>query len=372
MPPRIVFVDDEPRVLKGLRRRIGRDYDVSTAEGGAAALTLMRAGEVFEVVVSDMRMPGLSGAEFLARVRTEFPDTVRILLTGQADINDAIAAVNEGNIFRFLSKPCPPEILMRALSDAVEHYRLVRAERELLEGTVRGSVTLLTEILGIKEPAAASRGGRLKNHVGRLASQLDIDSSWDFEVAAMLSQIGYAVVPGDVVDRDRGGQALTDSEKQLLKSHPRIARELLAHIPRLESVAEMIGALAEVSTKPTDPRVALGVRLLTAAMEYDDRLRSGLAEGAAVAAMRRNGAVPDEAISSALERIAVESGGYIEKFLGVSDLVSGLILAADLYAVDGRWLLTEGTELSLAARTRIEQYSEHVGVREPVCVRIPI
>jgi response regulator RpfG family c-di-GMP phosphodiesterase len=372
MPPRIVCVDDEPRVLKGLRRRIGRDYDVSTAEGGAEALTLMRDGAEFEVVISDMRMPGMSGAEVLSKVRTEFPDTVRILLTGQSDLNDAIAAVNEGNIFRFLSKPCPPEILMPALSDAVEHYRLVQAERELLEGTVRGSVTLLTEILGINDPVAASRGGRLKNHVRRLAEHLEIESPWDFEVAAMLSQIGHAVVPGDIVDRARGGQALTDAERQMLDSHPKIARELLAHIPRLGPVAEMIGALAATNGHPPDSRVALGVRLLTAAREYDEGLQSGLAEGAAVAAMRRNGAVSDEAILTALDRIAVESGGYIEKSLGVGDLVSGLILATDLYAIDGRLLLTEGTELSLASRTRIEQYAEHVGVREPISVRVPI
>lgn len=116
MNSRIVCVDDEPRILKGLRRRIGRDYDVSTAESGAEALALMKEEEPFQVVVSDMRMPGMTGAQFLAQVRTEYPDTVRILLTGQSDLNDAIAAVNEGNIFRFLSKPCPPEVLMPALA----------------------------------------------------------------------------------------------------------------------------------------------------------------------------------------------------------------------------------------------------------------
>lgn len=372
MPARIVCVDDEPRVLKGLRRRIGRAYDVSTAESGAEALALMRDTATFQVVVSDMRMPGMSGAEFLYKVRQEFPDTVRILLTGQSDLNDAIAAVNEGNIFRFLSKPCPPEILMPALSDAVEHYRLVQAERELLEGTVRGSVTLLTEILGIKDPIASGRGTRLKQHIRSLASELEIEESWDFEVAAMLSQIGYAVVPGDIVDRARAGQVLTDQEKHLFESHAGVARELLAHIPRLESVAEMIGALGGVRPEASSPRVALGVRLLTAVVDYDGHLQSGLTEGAAVAAVRRDRGRHDEEILKALDRMAVASGGYVEKSLGVDDLVSGLVLAADLYASDGRLLLTEGTELSLAARTRIRQYAEHVGVREPVRVRVPV
>jgi response regulator RpfG family c-di-GMP phosphodiesterase len=370
MMPRIVCVDDEPRILKGLRRRIGRDYDVSTAESGPEALELMRREETFQVVVSDMRMPGMSGAEFLAQVRTEFPDTVRILLTGQSDLNDAIAAVNEGNIFRFLSKPCPPEVLMPALSDAVEHHRLIQAERELLEGTVRGSVTLLTEILGIKDPVAFNRGNRLKNHVRQLAAELEVPGTWDLEVAAMLSQIGYAVVPSDIVERARSGETLTDTEQQLYDSHLAVARDLLAHIPRLEVVADMIGASGDPG-QPMEPRVALGVQLLAAVADYDHYLEQGLAEGAAVAAMREH-PTHSEDVLKALDRMAVASGGYIEKSLGVADLVSGLILAADLYAIDGRLLLSEGTELSLAARTRIQQYSDHVGVREPVLVRVPI
>ena len=239
-PPRIVCVDDEPRILKGLRRRLGRDYDVSIAESGAEALRLMRTTEPFQVVVSDMRMPGMTGAEFLAVARTEFPDTVRILLTGQSDLDDAIAAVNEGNIFRFLNKPCPPEVLMPALADATEHYRLIQAERELLEGTVRGSVTLLTEILGIKDPVAFNRGTRLRDHVRALAAELEVEGAWDLEVAAMLSQIGYAVVPSDIVARARAGAALSDSEQQLYDSHTKVASELLANIPRLEDVAGMI------------------------------------------------------------------------------------------------------------------------------------
>ena len=371
MPPRIVCVDDEPRVLRGLRRRIGRDYDVTTAESGQEALGLMAGGDPFQVVVSDMRMPGMSGAEFLAKVREEHPDTVRILLTGQSDLNDAIAAVNEGNIFRFLSKPCPPEILMPALSDAVEHYRLIQAERELLEGTVRGAVTLLTEILGINDPSAVNRGTRLKHLVRRLATIMGIEGAWDIEVAAMLSQIGFALVPGDIVARARAGEALTETERSLFESHPKVARDLLANIPRLEDVAEMVGSLERDDIGGLEPRVQLGVGVLSAIVDYDELVQGGMAEGAAVSAMRHEPVHSDE-ILRALDRMAVESGGYVEKNLGVAELVSGLILAADLHASDGRLLLTEGTELSLAALTRIKQYADHVGVREPVQVRVPV
>ncbi len=372
MSARIICVDDEPRVLKGLRRRLGRDYHVEIAESGAEALELLRAQDPFHVIVSDMRMPGMNGAQLLANARREFPDTVRILLTGQSDLDDAIAAINEGNIFRFLTKPCPPEVLLPALGAAVEQYRLVQAERELLEGTLRGSITLLTEILEIKDPVAASRGVRLKNYVRDLAAELEVTGTWDFEVAAALSEIGYAVIPSDIVDRWRRGDHLTEAEEGLLVSQFHVAKELLVNIPRLDGVAAMVGALGTGATDGTDERVDLGVSLIQAVGEYDRYVQSGLAEGAAVAAMKKHGSVSDESILRALDRMAVASGGYVEKALGVADLVSGLLLAADLYATDGRLLLTEGTELSHAAKTRIMQYADHVGIREPIRVRVPI
>lgn len=113
---------------------------------------------------------------------------------------------------------------------------------------------------GDQGPGRHQPRGRLKNCVCRLAEHLEIESPWDLEVVAMLSQIGYAVVPGDIVDRARAGHSLTDAAKQMLDSHPKIARELLAHIPRLEPVAEMIGALVTTKVHPADSRVALGVR----------------------------------------------------------------------------------------------------------------
>jgi CheY-like chemotaxis protein len=355
-----------------LRRTLSRDFEVTVAESGAEALQIMRSAEPFQVVISDMRMPSMNGAQLLATVRAEYPDSVRVLLTGQSDLHDAIAAVNDGNIFRFLSKPCPSEVLQATLEDAVEHNRLVRSERELLDETVRGSVALLAEILAIRDPVAAARGIRLRGHVGALAGLLDVEHPWDIEVAATLSEIGYALVPSDIVDRWREGRELTPKEQQLIGRQPQVARDLIAKIPRLEVVAEVLGALASDAPLASDPRVRLAVDLIRAAAAYDGYLRAGLKEGAAAHRMRSSHQeVPDE-ILDGLEQLAVAAGGYTTKSLGVADLVSGLRLAEDLYSADGRLLLTAGAEVTLAARTRIEQFADHVGIREPIKVRVPV
>ena len=115
--PKILCVDDEPNVLDGLNRVLFNYFDVTTATSGKQGLRLMDEQD-FYVVVSDMRMPEMNGAQFLSHAKEKSPDTVRLLLTGHSDVDSAIAAVNEGNIFRFLFKPCPEKQLIGHLNDA--------------------------------------------------------------------------------------------------------------------------------------------------------------------------------------------------------------------------------------------------------------
>src|SRR5450631_4101005 len=115
MTEKILFVDDEPAVLEGYKRLLGRELAIDTAIGGESGLAAIADSGPYAVVISDMRMPGMNGAQFLAKVREVAPTAVRLALTGYVDIDTAMSAVNEGNIFRFLTKPCSKENLSRAI-----------------------------------------------------------------------------------------------------------------------------------------------------------------------------------------------------------------------------------------------------------------
>jgi DNA-binding NtrC family response regulator len=130
---RILFVDDEPAFLYGYKLMLRQEFEVDTAVGGEQGLASIHDHGPYAVVVSDMRMPGMNGLEFLTRVRRVSPDTVRMMLTAHTDINTAMEAVNEGNIFRFLTKPCERDVLGKAITAGLVQYRLVTAEKELLE-----------------------------------------------------------------------------------------------------------------------------------------------------------------------------------------------------------------------------------------------
>jgi len=130
---KVLFVDDEPSILDGYRRMLHREFSIDTATNGEDGLALVKGAVPYAVVVSDMRMPGMNGAEFLAKVRQATPETVRILLTGYSDMDAAIDAVNEGNIFRYLTKPCQKEVLVKAISLSLDQYRTVAAEKILVK-----------------------------------------------------------------------------------------------------------------------------------------------------------------------------------------------------------------------------------------------
>lgn len=132
---RILCVDDEPKVLEGLERVLHRKCSLLTATSGEEALRLLDGADPIDVIVSDMRMPRMNGAALLAECRKRSPDTVRLLLTGQTDLDSAISAVNDGHVFRFLTKPCPPTVFVEALTAALEQHRLITSERILLERT---------------------------------------------------------------------------------------------------------------------------------------------------------------------------------------------------------------------------------------------
>lgn len=133
MSDKILFVDDDASVLEGYRRILHREFAVTTASGGEQGLAMIRVGGPFAVVISDMRMPGMNGAEFLAKVRVKAPDTVRMLLTGYSDLEAAIQAVNEGSIFRYLSKPCGKDVIVKAIESGLAIHRSMAADRELVK-----------------------------------------------------------------------------------------------------------------------------------------------------------------------------------------------------------------------------------------------
>src|SRR4030042_6948350 len=240
MTAKVLFVDDDPNILAAYQRQLRRQYEIDTALAGDRGLDAGAKTGPYAVIGSDLKMPGMNGIQFLSQAREMAPDSVRMMLTGFAELQTAIDAVNEGNIFRFLTKPCPPDILSRALDMGIEQYRLITAERELLEQTLRGSIKVLTQILSLINLEALGRSSRISRYAREIGLVMKIPEIWQLETAAMLSQIGFILLPEEALKKIYHGQQLTPEETQLLDMHPFITADLLKNIPRLESIARII------------------------------------------------------------------------------------------------------------------------------------
>jgi FixJ family two-component response regulator len=371
MTKQVLCVDDEPNVLQAFERQFHRRFELRTAQGPERALDELAVGGPFAVVVSDLRMPGMDGIEFLRRVREQWPDTVRIMLTGQADLNAAIAAVNQGSVFQFLTKPCPAEMLGRAIDAALEQHRLVQAERELLEQTLRGSIGVMSEILSLSNPLAFSRSERIRNYVLHIAKQLNLEGQWQYELAAMLSQIGCVAVPPEVLQKYYNVQPLDSREQEILSSQGRIGQKLLAQIPRLEEVADMVANQSSSAAQSASlaPSVATGSRLLRVALAFDELIMRGSDAETALEHMRSRGTYPIDFLE-ALEQVHVERGKDEVRLLPLGALKAGMVTNCDVFAKSGPLIMGTGQVITESAIARLKTFALTVGIVEPISVRL--
>ena len=380
--PKILFVDDDPNVLAGLQRTLRKQFAFDTALSGAEALELIQTCGPYAVVVADMRMPGMEGVELLERVRVVAPDTVRLMLTGNADQQTAVDAVNRGQVFRFLNKPCGPETLVPALESSLQLYEIARVERELLEGTLAGSVKVLADVLGMVAPEALGRGQRLRELMRRVARMAGVGPIWELEIAALLSPLGFASIPPSVLRKIASADELTSSEQAIIRRVPQIGHDLLAGIPRLQEVARIVRFQHEHfdgSGIPGNERagenIPVGARLLKILLDRLDLESEGVVKQRALATMKACAGRYDPRL---LELTFLCFPEFLDNAvtadrpvltLTVDRLVAGQIVVSDITTLEGLPLIGAGNRLTAMTLERLRNYAELGDVKVPIFVQ---
>lgn len=362
MTKKVLLVDDEPNVLQGFKRHLRKNYDLHLAVGGAAAIEAVKNEGPFAIVVSDMQMPEMNGVELLGLVRDADEHIVRVMLTGNADQKTAVDAVNEGNIFRFLSKPCPPEILAKTLDAGLEHYRLVTAEAELLTKTLSGSVRMLTQVLSLAMPEAFGLTQEARTLAREVAKRMEIKPVWEIEMAAMLMRVGCVSLPTEIVSRYLNCKAITPEQTKLIQQSPKLGSDLVSAIPRLEGVAKLI---ASQNDPPNDP-TPMASRVLRAVGDFQ-RLRS---DGSPLSALRRMESCSeyDAIVLECLVEVVKSTFQSAEVL--VTQLAEGMVLEENVVDLSGRILIAKGNEMHETLIHKLNALRRSgSGVREPIQVR---
>lgn len=379
MPERVLCVDDEPSVLAGYRRTLYQSFETVLVPSPTEALARLESEAPFPVIVSDFRMPEMDGAQFLARAAAISPHSARILLTGHADLEVAIEAVNRGQIFRFLRKPCPPDVLISALKDGVRMFQLEEQERFLLDETLRGSLRMLSETLSLANPVAFGVGARIEPMVRHMADHLALPEAWQYSVAAAVSQVGCVLLPQALVEKVQAGGDLDDEEQALFAKHTETGARLVANVPRLEAVSEMVRRQesADALRRPArevaeeDP-AAVGGQLLRVAIALDRCLRRGEGPERALEllAARPQRYAPE--LLQVLRGLQFERASSAVRTVRAEELTEGMLLEEDVRTRAGVLLVARGHEVSGAILEHLRRISERGDLKEPFRVRMQI
>lgn len=376
----ILFVDDDTTLLKSFKRTLGTPFKITTADSPEKGLHILQEQGQFSVVVSDMKMPGMSGIEMLTRAKEISPDTSRILLTGYADQQTAIDGVNKGNLFRFLTKPCDIETLTQVLHAAVREHQLIGAEKELLEQTLLGTVRVLSQILTLVNPTAQGCASRTKRYVRHITAFLSLrEDGWLYEMAAILSQLGCLTIPPEVLLRHSTGAGLSGPERKMMEQHPSTAAKFLAKIPRMEEVIEIIAGQNKPYSqfpKYSDPesyaKVYLGAQILHVAIDLDRLLRVGMSPDKILKTMQQETEEYNPVLVESLRNFDFGLQNMVHMSIHCNKLTTRMILDEEIRTSTGMLLASKGQKVTQAILMGILNYSQTIGINEPFMVLVPL
>ncbi len=429
VPPTLLLVDDEPSILSALRRLFRLNgYRILTAEGGAAALD-MAATETIDLVISDMRMPQMDGAQFLQKMRHRQPDAVRILLTGYADIGSTIAAINGGEIHRYIAKPWDDNDILLVVREALARRQLEVENRDLnqivgrrneelralnagLEDRVRQrtseigqindmlnvayeelktnfnlSMQIFAGLMELRHNGMSGHSRRVSAFARRMCTQLKLDEriSHDIHVAAMLHDIGKIGFPDGLLSKPIS--TLNADELAIYRKHPLNAEAALLPLAQLRTVAKFIRGQHERIDGHGFPdglegdEIPLGARVLAPIIDYHNLLSGTLAErrfspeDAAGSIARGAGSRYDPKVAQAFAEVQKLLPDETPQDRGVSpaELEPGMVLSRDLCSPQGTLLLAAGYMFDARVVRHVREFAQREGTRLSlfVCIAPP-
>ena len=365
MNNKILCVDDEESILRGFQLNLRKDFELHLASNGVEGLEVFDREGGFALVLSDMRMPQMDGATMLSAIKQKDPEVVTVLLTGHTDFESAMSAVNEGSIFRMLSKPCPPEMLIRVLGDGLAQHDLVKSKRILLDQTLRGAVDALAQSLSTAKPLFFGRAQRVRRIANELSETLKLKDAWRVDIASIFSQLAYISLPESVSEDVYYKKDLTPGVKEMVRRFPEDTEKIIEKIPGLEDVGEILGKLTVQHRFEEDDDTGLrrAASILRVALDFDYYEEQGHDRSLIVQTLKSRKDDYDPEVTDCLSQLlVVAEQKYRLEEITIRKLEVGMRLAQELRLSDGLLVASSGADvdrqLLKVIRNYVSCYSE--------------
>jgi response regulator RpfG family c-di-GMP phosphodiesterase len=378
---RILIVDDEPanaRLLERIVRGAGYTELITLTDSREVEASVSSAPP--DLILLDLRMPYLDGFEVLEVLAPALARGYLPVLVLTADVTrEARERALSHGARDFLTKPLDATEVVLRVNNLVETRRLYLRERELVEQTLQGSIRALTDVLTLINPAGFGRATRVREEVSRLLEHLGVEARWEVEVAAMLSQIGSVTLPADVLERHYFGKTLTHAEQVALDRVPTVSGKVVAGIPGLEEVDEILEALnlrfdgqGAAPDAPTGEEIPWGARALKVLLDLDVfETRGGTPQAALEAIRERTGWYDPGIVQAVAEMRQVELRSRRVVEVEVKAVLPGMVLAEDVRTVQGLLLVARGQEVSDRLVERLRNSQDLLEPRQMVHVALP-
>ncbi len=372
---RILVVEDEGIIAADIQSRLSDlGYEVvGLASSGEEAMQLI-TGERPDLVLMDIMLNGLMDGIYAAEeIRKRFAIPVVFLTSHADDATLERAKITEP--FGYIIKPFEVRELHTNIEMGLYKHRMERERSALLENTLGGAIRVLTEILSMVDPHAFGHGQKLRDYVSTLAHTLKLAPSWEFEVAAMLCRVGFVTIPPTVIQKMHAGITMHRMEGEMIARVPEFGRDLLARIPRLETVASYVhyqNKNFDGTGFPYDsvagPDIPLGGRIFRILTDMIKLESEGTSKGVIVEIMTRaTGKYDPKLLKEAIVCLLVAPPKG-SKPVALKDLRVGQLLKEAIQTNDGTQLVTSGNRISALLLNRLQNFTELSGIKEPIYV----
>ncbi len=337
------------------------EYDVRVVPDGESAIRAIER-ETPDLVLLDIMMPGLDGYAVLYHLKAHplWRHVPVIMVSAVDDVSSLLRCIESG-ADDYLTKPFDAELLKARIRGSLERKRWSDAERDLLAKTLGGSVKLLSDVLALASPTAFGRAARCRRTVAALARELGVTATWELEVSAMLSQIGCVSVPERILTYAYTGRPLSPAEQRMFDKCPEMSCELLANVPRLNTIAEIVAYQCKRFDGEGPPLhgfkgedIPWEARLLHVALDYDMHIQSGKTPLEAAAEIQHSQGHYDPDVAAALSAVVLSEDAREVRQVTLLDLEVGMVLAEDLMSILGEVVLPMGQEITHIVRLRLQ------------------
>jgi response regulator RpfG family c-di-GMP phosphodiesterase len=349
----ILLVDDEINILNSHRRTLRNEFNFDVALSGIEALELISKGKKYAVVVTDMQMPNMNGLELLQKIKDLSPNTVRMMLTGNSDQDTVVNAVNIGDVFRFVNKPCDPDTLITAIKAGVKQYNLVVAEKVLLNRTLKGVINVLSVVLDLVNPDATKNSDKMLEYMKRLAEVMKLPDTWGFVPMVQLSQLGCVIFPSQTLKNIDSGHTISEEEKQLFAQHQLLAADLIRQIPRMEKIADNIFYQKKCfngegipNNNVSGTNIPLGARMLKVVIDFIHFEKQERSNEKAFSRLKMQKQFYDPRILIALSTVLNINIEVPKIMVNLADLKEGMVLDNRILTKRGLLVAREGQKVS--------------------------